>query len=140
VIYWGAAEPRLTVTPLGDVLTSGEFLDNIYEPFGRVGSERQVLRAAESYPELFKLAEASGDAGPSASAAVGSEFAAAWQAEFGASIDELVEFFERVEIAGRQMGDVPVMFMPLDEAHQLMGEVTSKSVDKAEEILQSFVL
>ncbi len=103
-IYWGAAEPRLNITPLGDVLTSVDFLDNIYEPFGRVGSQRQVLRAAETYPELFKSAQTSGDADPSASAAVGSEFDAAWQAEFGASIDELVEFFERVEIAGRQNG------------------------------------
>ena len=33
-----------------------------------------------------------------------------------------IEFFERVEIAGRERGDEPVMFMSLDEAHQLSSE------------------
>ena len=93
-IYWGVTEPRLKVTPLGDVHMNQRFMDEVYEPFGRVGSELIIKDAATSYSDLYeehteRLAF---------SDIVEADFLDAWKSEFHVSLDGMRAFVDKLEL------------------------------------------
>jgi hypothetical protein len=136
VIHWGAAEARLRITPLGDVHFDPQFLETVYEPFGRTGSERQVIHAAESYPELFSPAAPA----PAVAEKLDSQFVAAWQAEFNASIDELRRFYDLIEDHCQEKGNNAAVVMRCHEVVRLMMEATAKEAGESADVLKQFVL
>lgn len=136
VIHWGAAEARLRITPLGDVHFDPQFLETVYEPFGRTGTERHVINAAESYPELFSAATAA----PAAEERLDVQFVAAWRAEFSASIDQLRRFFDLIEDHCQTMGNDAAVVLPWLDVVPLMMKATGRAADEAADILRSFVL
>jgi hypothetical protein len=92
-IRWGAMEPRLRITPLGDVHLDHSFLDAVYEPFGRVGGEIQVKQAREGYAALHEPAKT-----PLSPADIlDSKFLDAWRAEFGTSLEGILAFMGYLE-------------------------------------------
>jgi hypothetical protein len=112
-----------------------QFLESVYEPFGRTGSERQV-DAAESYAELFSaFAPAS-----TVTENLDPQFLTAWQAEFTASIDEMRRFFDRIEDHCQEKGNAAGIVMPFGDVARLMMEVTGKEAGEAVGILKPFVL
>jgi hypothetical protein len=96
-IRWGAIEPRIRITPLGDVHIGQDFMDNIYEPFGRAVAEKLVKQAADSYEEIYETPKVV----PTVTGLVEGDFLNAWQAEFGISMDALRGFLEKLEDKGR---------------------------------------
>ena len=92
-IHWGAIEPYVRITPLGDVHIKHDFIDAVYEPFGRAVGEVSAHHDADSYPELYAPAKVL----PSVSGVLESDFIDAWQAEFKVSIDGLRAFIRRLE-------------------------------------------
>lgn len=92
-IYWGAIEPRVRIAPLGDVHINHEFMDNVYEPFGRAVGEVLVKHDTEAYSRLYSPV---GEL-PSARSLLGDKFFAAWEAEFGVSFDGMRRFLDELE-------------------------------------------
>jgi hypothetical protein len=97
-IRWGAMEPRLRITPLGDVHMKPSYMNAVYEPFGRLGGEVEVRRATESYATLYAPVEARS----SIADVFDPQFLSAWEAEFGASLDGVRAFVDKLEDLGRQ--------------------------------------
>jgi hypothetical protein len=96
-VYWGAMEPRVRITPLGDVHMNQSFLDRVYEPFGRAGAEAQVRYAVDSYAKLYSALKMQ----PRVADVFEPRFLDAWQAEFGASLDGVLAFVEALEDIGQ---------------------------------------
>jgi hypothetical protein len=97
-IHWGAMEPRVRVTPLGDVHVNHAFIDAVYEPFGRAAAEADVKHAAESYGKLYAPSESAS----SLEDIFEGKFLDAWAAEFGTPLDGLRSFVDKLEDAGRE--------------------------------------
>jgi len=97
-VHWGAMEPRLRITPLGDVHMNPSFMEAIYEPFGRVSGESEVKHATETYANLYAPEKVR----PSVADVLEPQFLNAWEAEFGASLDGLRTFIDQLEDLGRQ--------------------------------------
>jgi hypothetical protein len=96
-IHWGAMEPRVRITPLGDVHVNNDFMDTIYQPFGRVVGEEEVRYAADSYANLYTPVNVV----PSVTGILEDKFLDAWEAEYGSSLDCIRAFLEKLEDAGR---------------------------------------
>lgn len=95
-IHWGAMEPRVKITPLGDVFVNHEFIDRVYEPFGREAGEAEVRRAAESYERLYVPLKVSA---PIATI-FDEQFLDAWNEEFRTSLDGMRSFVDELENQG----------------------------------------
>jgi hypothetical protein len=95
-IRWDAMEPRLKITPLGDIHIDSGFIDNVLIPFGRSGSDAQFESAIEDYSKMFKRP----DTQQSAESILGKEFSVAWNDEFGASLDQMGRFIDSLEDLG----------------------------------------
>ena len=101
-VHWGAMEPRVRVTPLGDVHMNQSFMDAVYEPFGRLSEESELHRATESYSTLYTPQRAV----PSVADLLEPQFLEAWKAEYGVSLDGVRAFVDRLEESGpRPPGD-----------------------------------
>ncbi len=97
-VHWGAMEPALRITPLGDVHMNQSFMDTIYEPFGQVYGEAEVRQAIDSYAGLYAPVRM----GSSIADVLEPEFLDAWEAEFGASLDAIRTLIDQLEEIGQQ--------------------------------------
>ncbi|MBR1231698.1 hypothetical protein [Bradyrhizobium sp. AUGA SZCCT0182] len=92
-IRWDGMEPRLRITPLGDVHANFAFYDGILAPFARVASNLRVDDDVSSYAEGFEEVEAiPTDPNPWPAA-----FWQAWEEETGGTFDEMRKFLDIVE-------------------------------------------
>jgi hypothetical protein len=96
--HWGAAEPRIRITPLGDVHMKHDFIDAVYEPFGRAVGQEHVRQDTDSYAELYTPVKIL----PSVSGVLERQFLDAWQAESGVSVDGFRAFLDRLEALHRE--------------------------------------
>lgn len=92
-IYWGAMEPRLKITPLGDIHANVSFMQTVYEPFGRNEARTHTERAVEAYDELYRPMLTQTSVASSFEAG----FLSAWEAEFGISVDGMRAFAGKLE-------------------------------------------
>ena len=92
-IHWGAIEPYVRITPLGDIHIKHHFIETVFEPFGRAVGEVNVDHDAKSYAALYRPI----DVLPSVSTLLESDFLDAWRAEFHVSIDGLRSFLGQLE-------------------------------------------
>jgi hypothetical protein len=97
-VHWGAMEPRVRVTPLGDVHMNQSFMDTVYEPFGRVSEESELYQANESYSKLYTPQRVV----PSVAGLLEPQFLEAWKAEYGTSLDGIRAFVDRLEGSGHR--------------------------------------
>lgn len=100
-IHWGAIEPRVRITPLGDVHISHEFMDRVYEPFWREVAEGQARRDVDSYEHLYAPVEVL----PTVRGVLEDRFLDAWEAEFGVTIDAIRAFMDTLDEVGRKKGN-----------------------------------
>lgn len=106
-IKWDVMEPRLRVTPLGDVQGNLGFITDVMHPFAVATHGERVERDIEDYAENLQ------ERVPVASV-VGSfeaEFLQAWVEQFGVSLDHVRHFVDLVEDIGIQ-GQSAVLRMP----------------------------
>jgi hypothetical protein len=90
---WKAIEPRLRVTPLGDIHMNHRFFDDVYVPFGRAGGKIQLDHAKDSYTKLY----AEDQPTTPLTNLFDSRFLDAWNAEFGASLSGMIAFVRKLE-------------------------------------------
>lgn len=98
-IRWGAIEPRVRITPLGDVHIHHRFMDSVYEPFGRIVGGELIKDAADSYPEIYQSPKVV----LTTTGVLEQKFLTAWEAEFGIAFDGLRAFLDAVD----DLGDPP---------------------------------
>jgi hypothetical protein len=92
-IRWEVMEPKLRVTPMGDVHANWDFVDQVLEPFSLAAAETRLDEAIEDYPKNLQKPETV----TSLADAFEPAFLAAFEAEFGATIDQVRTFVEFVE-------------------------------------------
>lgn len=90
---WGAVEPRLRITPLGDIHLNHRFIDEVYVPFAKSGGRIRVEADRDAYPKLYAEEEQ-----PVAPHTVfEARFLEAWKAEFGVPLEAMLTFLEKLE-------------------------------------------
>lgn len=106
-IRWDAMEPEIRITALGEIQGNVQFLDKVYQPFGRSGAQSSVDHAIENYDYYFEQGESEAPA----ESELDSEFFAAWEMEFETSIQAFLAFLIRLEQmaleANRELIDMP---------------------------------
>src|SRR5260370_2089081 len=129
-VYWGAMEPWIRVTPLGDIHMKRSFEEEVLQPFARVGGAVQVERAAENYPKLYSLARPS----DSVVGLIDDAFLPAWEAEFGIPVDGMRMFITELENIGLTQKK-PIISMRNSDLISLLAQVVRVSSERASEIL-----
>jgi len=125
-IHWGAMEPRVKITPLGDVFVNHDFIDKVYEPFGREAGQAEVRRAADSYGRLYGSTEAV----PAVGTAFEKQFLDAWNEEFGCSLDGMRAFIEKLENLGIKRNEA-VYQVTRSDLVGMLRSVTDLDADRA---------
>lgn len=99
-IRWDVMEPRLRITPLGDVHAKLGFVHQIIAPFARTTNDQRVANAVEGYAKNL--------ASPAPRSSVQNvlelDFLAAWENETGATLDEFRLFLDFLEDVGVKKG------------------------------------
>jgi hypothetical protein len=95
-IYWEAIEPRLRVTPLGDIHGNVTFHEEILAPYGRVGAELTIQQNVEDYAENLSEPEAK----VTDTSKFAPEFNVALEEQFGASLEGVRKFIDALENVG----------------------------------------
>jgi hypothetical protein len=97
-IHWGAIDPKVRITPIGDIHVDHTFMDSVYSPFTEGGSTREVRDAVDSYEEVY------GELKPTKSITdvFEQEFLNAWEQEFGVALDVLRRFVDELEDLGEK--------------------------------------
>ncbi|TQV83607.1 hypothetical protein [Denitrobaculum tricleocarpae] len=90
---WNAMEPRIRITPLGDVQANHHFFEQVVNPFGETASKSTIRRSVEKYESLFDEATVV----ESVTGKLESVFLQAWSAEFGVDFDEVRTFIDMCE-------------------------------------------
>lgn len=106
-IRWDVMEPRLRVTPLGDVHANLDFIDDIISQFSHTTHGVDVSYAVKNYAK--NLEEPSSR--PSLESVFEAEFLEAWEDESGVSLDEARIFVDFVEDLGVRT-DTAVLKIP----------------------------
>lgn len=88
-IHQDAMEPRLKISPLGDIQTSARFHDQVLEPFGRLGTARRVDEAVGDYADRYDLPE---NEAVDLVQALGEAFLNAWHIELGFPVEHARDF------------------------------------------------
>jgi hypothetical protein len=134
-IHWGAMEPRIRITPLGDILMNYEFMETIFEPFGQTGGESDIKRAVRAYKALYEPAEGV----RSVAELLEPQFLEAWRAEYGVSIDDIRRFIDLVEDEALRP---PRLFYELrrSEVIRMLSEGVHISSDEATETIAAITL
>jgi hypothetical protein len=92
-IRWDVMEPKLRVTPLGDIHANWGFADDVLEPFARAASDVRVNDAVEDYASNLQAPKVA----PTIAEEFDAAFNAAWAEQTGVSIDEFRLFIECME-------------------------------------------
>lgn len=95
-IHWDVMTPRLIIRPLGDVHVHADFFDAVVDPFAKAASDQRFQDAASSYGS--NLEEPAGIATDEIDGL--QEFSAAWESEFGVTIDDMRRFLDQLEDRG----------------------------------------
>ncbi|WP_461325234.1 hypothetical protein [Bradyrhizobium diazoefficiens] len=92
-IRWGGMEPRLRVTPLGDIHANFSFFEQVLVPFARVASDLRVDDDVNSYVDEFERVEAV----PTDTSPWPEAFWEAWEEETGGTFDQMRKFLDILE-------------------------------------------
>jgi hypothetical protein len=95
-IRWEAMEPILKIRPLGDIHAKTADFEEIVATYGRAGTDLRVSDAVENYGRNLEEIEGR----KSVEDALDPAFLAAWEEEFGASVDDVRRFIDCIEDLG----------------------------------------
>ena len=133
-IRWGAMEPSLTVSPLGDILTPSKFETDIVQPFGLASIRVRADSAAASYPRHYKASEAV----PEVESSLEPRFVAAWSEEFSLSVDRTRAMLDALDDIG-MASQVPALTLTRTKFLETLVEAGVDAADIAA-FIRSFVL
>lgn len=134
-IRWDAMEPKLRITPLGDIHANYDFLDDIVEPHSREAQRVQMDHAIKRYPKYLEETPFvhANDAG------IELQFLEAWTEQFGADFDETRIFIEHIENVGYERKS-PVIQIRRSDFGDFSVEGTALSAAIVESLFKRFTL
>lgn len=95
-IRWDAMEPRIQVTALGDVHANVSFQENVLQPFGRATTQSRIDQRVRDYARNLREPEFEETDGLK----LETDFLAAIEEQFGASLDTVRKFVDFIENLG----------------------------------------
>lgn len=99
-IYWGVMEPKIRITPLGDIhMNFGSFYDSILEPYTKDGQRLMIDDDVQNQKKNYEELEPS-----PAEAKIDPAFQTAWRQEMTLSFEAYREFLDAVEDWGIDHG------------------------------------
>jgi hypothetical protein len=99
-IHWEAMEPRVRITPLGDIHANVSFQTEVLTPYARAGSDLQIEEAVEGYAENLEQPVPI----PTDQSAFPQEFWSALEEECGAPFDATRRFLDLLDDVGMKQG------------------------------------
>lgn len=134
-IRWDAMEPRLRITPLGDVHANFEYIDGVVSQFARTTHDVDVAHAVKNYPK--NLEEPSSQ--PPLDGVFETEFLKAWEDESGASLNDARIFVDFVENLGVHAG-AAILKLPRSQLLSVKLDDQTISEKKALALIEFFTL
>lgn len=134
-IRWDAMEPRLRITPLGDVHLNYDYFDNVLVPFGKAGVSDTVASAIENYGKQLEEDEARDEI----SSAFPSDFVSAWHEEFGFDLEAQRPVIDCLENLGITESKA-LLAMRRSELIEVVQAQTELNMEKAAIILDGWTL
>lgn len=132
-VYYGALEPSLKISPLGDILIKDAFGSEVVEPMlsnamgdryaGSASEQRRYYAAPKTLDSIGHLFE--------------SAFIQAWNSEMGFAIDDARRMLDLLENTAIQQ-QAPIMVLPRSQLIELLAGASS--VEKAELFVGRFSL
>lgn len=132
-IYYGALEPRLRISPLGDILVKDAFGSDVVEPMLSTAMGDRYVGSAPAHRRYYAAPQTL----DSADHLFEPAFTAAWIAEMGFSIDDgrrMLDLLENRAIHQK----APIMEMSRSELLELLA--CAVDVEKAERFVERFSL
>jgi hypothetical protein len=134
-IHYRAISPRLKITPLGDIHIDHSFMEQVFEPFGRIHAEVDVKDSVEGYEQLYGA-----DVTAKAMANLFEKnFLIAWDAEYGLSVDQTRAFVDALEDVGVKK-DKLYYESKLSEVLAVLTGIASFNNEIARVVVQRFTL
>ncbi|MCH7806385.1 MAG: hypothetical protein IH995_04495, partial [Proteobacteria bacterium] len=131
-IRWDAVEPRLKITPLGDIHFNVEFFDKVMVPFAEKTNFERLEEEQQRYPKHFKPLEIR----KSVEDAFEKDFIKAWEDEHKSTLDEMRLFLDCLEDRAIITKE-PVFEARLSELCNLKSNKKSLPPEKVSEIVES---
>lgn len=131
-IRWNVMQPRLRVTPLGDVHANWDFVEAVVEPFSRAAADGRIQDAVRDYSKNIEPYEIT----PTVGDAFDADFLRAFEEEMGATLDQYRVFTDFIEDLGyrRKTGVFSVSLSALLEVKTnggtLSAEVAQAIIDR----------
>jgi hypothetical protein len=125
-IRWDAMAAEVHITPLGEIQSNVEFIEQVYQPFGQAGGQSSVERAIENYDSFFEH----GEPEEPATSEMNIEFSAAWKEEFGVSIRAFRALTARLEELALQ-GRSSAIYLPASRLAAILSKEGSISEREA---------
>lgn len=132
-IYYGALEPRLKISPLGDILIEDSFNSDIVEPMLSTAMGERYVRMAGSQRRHYAAPEPQ----ERTEHVLEPEFVQAWNAEMGFAIDEGRRMLDLLENRAMTQQE-PVLTLPRSQLIALLATVSDD--DKATRFVDRFSL
>jgi hypothetical protein len=97
-IRWDAMEPRLRVTPFGDIHANQSFYERVIAPFGRATNDLRIQESVEKYAAHTE--DPPPELAPPLAGEFPPEFWEAWHEQFGVSIEAMRQFLQMLDDRG----------------------------------------
>lgn len=97
-----AMSPSIKISPLGDVQMDQSFIHSVYEPYVRSLDEETLKVSADRYSSLYTPEEVHVSSGE----LFEDQFLTAWKAEFGISLNCLLNFLKNLEDQGLEQNEL----------------------------------
>lgn len=134
-IRWDAMEPRIVITPLGDVYGNHDFFDNVVEPFGRSTNQKIIERSVDKYEGLFEETTIIKEIPDS----IETDFVAALECELGIPLNDIRTFNDIGENAFIKK-EKAFLAIRKSELVALLFEENALSAELIEKIIDAFTL
>lgn len=132
-IYYGVVEPQLRISPLGDILLTDKFSNNVVEPMLSTAMGDRYVRSAPSQKRYYSAPTTVG----STTKLLEPEFVTAWDTEMGLTIDDARRMIDLLEDEAIER-HAPVISLTRS---QLAGLLTSAcDANKVDRFLERFSL
>lgn len=134
-IRWDAIEPKLRVTPLGDVHLNYGYFDDVLVPFGEASISDTVVASIENYKKQLE----EDDVREEISDALEGDILSAWQDEFGHTLESQRTLIDCLENLGIEEGQA-IFAKRRSELVRIIQSQTKMGEQVVEAILDSWTL
>ena len=132
-IRWDATEPKIEITPLGDVYGNQDFFDNVVNKFGSQANQRIIENSVEKYESQYREPDFSEDN----LGAFEPDFIIAIKSEIGISLEKIKTFKDLCEDSFKRKGKA-FLFLKKSECVALLSENGTLAAKIIEYIIDAF--